>query len=117
MSDAVLSNCRALVTGGARGIGAAISQRLAEAGADVVVSGRTEAELDAFAAWLVERTGRKVVGIPADLAEPSAPDELAERAWAVFGGLDLLVNNAGIAITGPAAELPRRTGTRCSGSI
>jgi NAD(P)-dependent dehydrogenase (short-subunit alcohol dehydrogenase family) len=97
--------CRALVTGGAKGIGAAISQRLAETGADVVVSGRTEAELDAFAAWLVERTGRKVVGIPADLAEPSAPDELAERAWAVFGGLDLLVNNAGIAITGPAAEL------------
>jgi NAD(P)-dependent dehydrogenase (short-subunit alcohol dehydrogenase family) len=105
MSDAVLSNCRALVTGGARGIGAAISQRLAEAGADVVVSGRAKAELDAFAAGLVERTGRKVVGIPADLAEPSAPDRLAERAWAAFDGLDLLVNNAGIAITGPAAEL------------
>jgi NAD(P)-dependent dehydrogenase (short-subunit alcohol dehydrogenase family) len=105
MSDAVLSNCRALVTGGAKGIGAAISQRLAEAGADVVVSGRAGAELDAFPAGLVDRTGRKVVGVPADLAEPSAPDELAERAWAVFGGLDLLVNNAGIAITGPAAEL------------
>ncbi len=116
MSDAVLSNCRALVTGGTKGIGAAISQRLAEAGADVVVSGRAEAELDAFAAGLVARTGRKVVGIPADLAEPNAPDELVERAWAAFGGLDLLVNNAGIAITGRLPSCARRTGTRCSGS-
>jgi NAD(P)-dependent dehydrogenase (short-subunit alcohol dehydrogenase family) len=92
---------RALVTGGAKGIGAAISGRLAEAGADLVVSGR--GELDEFTRELSARTGRTVVGVTADLSSPDAPDELAENAWAALGGLDVLVNNAGMSITGPAA--------------
>jgi NAD(P)-dependent dehydrogenase (short-subunit alcohol dehydrogenase family) len=96
---------RALVTGGAKGIGAAISERLAAAGADLVVSGREATELDDFARELAGRTGRKVVGVAADLSSPTAPDELAESAWDALGGLDVLVNNAGMSITGPAAEM------------
>ena len=101
----VLQDCRALVTGGAKGIGAAISERLAAAGADLVVSGRNAVELDAYAAQLADRTGRKVAVVAADLAEPDAPERLAEQAWAALDGLDLLVNNAGMSITGPAAEV------------
>ncbi len=111
----VLQDCRALVTGGAKGIGAAISERLAAAGADLVVSGRNAVELDAYAAELADRTGRKVAVVAADLAEPDAPERLAERG---LGG-------AGRA--GPAGQqrryvdhrpggrgARRRTGTRCS---
>ena len=101
----VLQDCRALVTGGAKGIGAAISERLAAAGADLVVSGRNAVELDAYAAQLADRTGRKVAVVAADLAEPDAPERLADEAWAALDGLDLLVNNAGMSITGPAAEV------------
>lgn len=105
MTQPVLHDRRALVTGGAKGIGAVISERLAAAGADLVISGRGAAELDAHAAELAARTGRTVVGVAADLAEPDAPDRLAAAAWEVFGGLDVLVNNAGMSITGPASEL------------
>lgn len=101
----VLQDCRVLVTGGSKGIGAAISERLAAAGADLVVSARNAAELEGYAKDLAARSGRRVVAVAADLARPEAPEQLAEQAWATLGGLDVLVNNAGMSITGPAADL------------
>ena len=87
----------ALVTGGGRGNGAAIAQRLAAAGARVVITGRSQAELDGVAA----ATGG--VAIVADLLDRASTDRMVERVRAL-GRVDVLVNNAGIAESAPLAE-------------
>lgn len=84
----------AVVTGAGRGIGAAIAVAFAEVGADVLVSSRTESELQAVAA-AVERVGRRAKIVVADLAQPEATAELAGAAAAEFGRLDVVVNNVG----------------------
>jgi len=81
----------ALVTGASSGIGVAIAQALHAQGAQVVLSGRREAELNAVAAALGDRTRVAV----ADLADPAAPAALVEGIEATEGRLDILVNNAG----------------------
>lgn len=90
----------AIVTGAGRGIGAATAVRLAEAGADVVVSARTEADLRQVAAQ-VEAAGRKAVVVPADLSDLDAVATLAEAARATFGRIDVVVNNMGGAMPRP----------------
>ncbi|TDB94609.1 3-hydroxybutyrate dehydrogenase [Actinomadura sp. 7K534] len=94
-----LSGRRALVTGGAGGIGRACARRLAAAGARVVV-----ADIDAAAA---ERTADEIGGIPlpADLADTEALDGLA-------AGVDILVNNAGIQHVAPLHDFPPETFAR-----
>lgn len=89
-----LEGCRALVTGASRGIGKATAETLAQAGCDLAVSARTARALEATAA-AVESYGRKAAVITADLAEPGAAADLAERAASALGGLDILVHNAG----------------------
>lgn len=84
----------AVVTGAGRGIGAAIAVAFAEVGADVLVSSRTESELQMVAA-AVERVGRRAKTVVADLAQPEATAELAGAAVAEFGRLDVVVNNVG----------------------
>lgn len=95
-----LDGRRVLVTGGATGIGAAISSALLDAGAAVVVAHRSAEELDDAldAAGLRGRAG----GVAADLAVEGAAETLVARAAERLGGLDGLVNNA--AITGPPAH-------------
>ncbi|MBK9031838.1 MAG: SDR family oxidoreductase [Myxococcales bacterium] len=87
----------ALVTGGGRGIGAAIALRLAAAGARVVVTGRGRAELDEVAA----RVGG--VAITGDLGDRASADRMIDAVRAV-GRVDVLVNNAGIAESAPLAD-------------
>jgi len=84
----------AVVTGAGRGIGAATAVGLAEAGADVVISARTEGQLAEVAA-LVEAAGRTPVVVPADLNDLDAVAGLADAAFDAFGRLDIAVNNVG----------------------
>jgi 7-alpha-hydroxysteroid dehydrogenase len=84
----------AVVTGAGRGIGAASALALAEAGADVVLSARTEDQLKEIAAQ-VEALGRKAVIVPADLSDLDQTAALAQTAVDAFGRLDVVVNNVG----------------------
>lgn len=84
----------AVVTGAGRGLGAAIAQGFAEAGADVVVSARSREQLEEIATK-VAAAGRKAHVVAADLSDPSAAAELATEAETVFGRLDIVVNNVG----------------------
>jgi 7-alpha-hydroxysteroid dehydrogenase len=90
----------AVVTGAGRGIGAAAALALAEAGADVLISARTEDQL-AKVAREVEAAGRRAVVVPADLNDPGAAEGLADAAVGAFGRLDIVVNNVGGAMPQP----------------
>ncbi|MBE2240376.1 MAG: SDR family oxidoreductase [Caldilineaceae bacterium] len=86
---------RALVTGGSKGIGAEVAIVLAQAGAEVAITGRDRAGLQATADQLAA-AGRKCTIIEADLRTPAGPLHAAEAALAAFGAIDILVNNAGV---------------------
>jgi 3-oxoacyl-[acyl-carrier protein] reductase len=94
----------ALVTGGSRGIGAAIAKRLAADGADVAITYTKGGDAAASVVKEIERTGRKAIAIQADAADASAVQAAVEKVFATFGRLDVLVNNAGTAIPKPFAE-------------
>jgi 7-alpha-hydroxysteroid dehydrogenase len=97
----------AVVTGAGRGIGAATAIALAQAGADVVISARTEDQL-AKVAREVEAAGRRAVVMPADLSDLDAVAGLATAAVGAFGRLDIVVNNVGGAMPRPfQATKPR----------
>lgn len=84
----------AVVTGAGRGIGAGSALALAEAGADVVLSSRTESQLTGVAEQ-VEALGRRALVVPADLSDLEAVAGLAQRAYDELGRLDVVVNNVG----------------------
>ena len=84
----------AVITGGGRGLGAAIAVAFAEAGADVLIASRTESQLEAVAEQ-VRAAGRRAHIVTADLAHPEATAKLADQAVEVFGKLDIVVNNVG----------------------
>lgn len=85
----------AVVTGAGRGLGAAIAVAFAEVGANVLISSRTESELESVAAR-IEHAGARAHIVVADLAQPDTTAGLAAQAVAAFGRLDIVVNNAGI---------------------
>ncbi len=89
-----LTDRTALVTGAGRGIGRGIALAFAEAGANVVVSARTQEQIDDTAGE-IRKMGRRALAVCCDSTRPEEIDALAERAIEEFGGLDLLVNNAG----------------------
>jgi NAD(P)-dependent dehydrogenase (short-subunit alcohol dehydrogenase family) len=96
--DLDLNGRVAIVTGASKGIGLAVAQTLLEEGARVVATSRNRsAELDALAGDLLH--------VPGDFVDPHAPAEVVARAVDAFGGLDVLVNNAGG--PPPGAKLPR----------
>jgi 3-oxoacyl-[acyl-carrier protein] reductase len=88
----------ALITGGSRGIGAAIAKRLAADGANVAITYTKGADAAASIVKEIEHTGRKAIAIRADAADAEAVKAAVERTVATFGRLDVLVNNAGTAI-------------------
>ena len=88
----------ALITGGSRGIGAAIAKRLAADGASVAITYVKDANAASAVVKAIELGGGKAVAIQADAADTKAVEDAVERAVAIFGRLDVLVNNAGTAI-------------------
>ena len=85
----------ALVTGASRGLGYATARGLACEGVRVVVNSRDPDKLAKTAAALQEETGSEVIACPGDVTDPAVPEQLVAAAVQAFGGLDLLVTNAG----------------------
>ncbi|MGA8937861.1 MAG: 3-oxoacyl-ACP reductase family protein [Acidobacteriaceae bacterium] len=88
----------ALVTGGSRGIGAAIAKRLANDGADVVITYASDTKAANAVVKAIEESGRKGLAIQADAANRDAVQAAVEQTAKSFGRIDVLVNNAGTAI-------------------
>jgi NAD(P)-dependent dehydrogenase (short-subunit alcohol dehydrogenase family) len=100
----------ALVTGGSRGLGREIVAGFAQAGADVVIASRDGARCEQYAAEITAATGRQALGVAAHVGHWADLDRLADAAYARFGRVDVLVNNAGMSplydgVTGVTEEL------------
>ena len=94
----------ALITGGTRGLGYEIAKAYAEHGANVVVASRKPEACAAVAAELWEKTGRRVLGVPAHVGRWDDCDRLAEATYEEFGRVDILVNNAGMSPLYPSID-------------
>ena len=96
---------RALVTGGARGLGLTMATALAEAGADVALSGRSLEACRTAATAIAAASGGRTAAFAADVTNAAAVEALAVDVDREFGAIDILVNNAGINIRGPIQQL------------
>lgn len=94
-----------LISGGGRGLGLGMARGLAQAGSDLVLIGRTQAQLEEARSSLIEETGRKVLALTADVSKPEELDRVVERALAELGGIHVLVNNAGINVRKPFVQI------------
>jgi len=95
----------ALVTGGNRGLGRQMALALAEAGANVAITSRSIHRAEEVAQSIAEATGRKCVGYACDVANPSDVESMMAQLIDDFGGIHIVVNNAGINIRGPIDQL------------
>ena len=99
MTTPELRNHVALVTGGSRGIGAAIVHALAGAGAAVAINYREQADAAQALAADIKAAGGRVIAVQADVADSTAVSAMFARTASELGAVDILVNNAGIALT------------------
>jgi enoyl-[acyl-carrier protein] reductase III len=96
---------RALVTGGSRGIGRAISLGLVSEGADVAINYVKDEQTAAKTVAEIEALGRKAIAIQADISDPKEIKELFKRVKEELGGLDLFISNAVSGVVGPAERI------------
>lgn len=95
----------ALVTGASRGIGAAIAQRLAADGFTVIINYAGNQQLADELVRKIEQRGGRVLSAKADVSDPQAVRQLFDRVEQAFGGVDVLVNNAGVMELAPVADM------------
>jgi 3-oxoacyl-[acyl-carrier protein] reductase len=93
--DLKLKDKRALVTGSSRGLGHATALALAKEGCKVAVNGRDEARIKSIAEKMGRETGAQVIGLPGDVSLLDVPEKLVRQTADTFGGLDILITNAG----------------------
>lgn len=101
--DRFLNGKFAVVTGGTRGIGRAITEMLLDGGASVAICGRTAGSVDRALAEL--RPRGNVIGAPADVSKPDEVARLFQMVEEKFGALDVLINNAGVGVFAKVADL------------
>ncbi|MEU3457754.1 SDR family oxidoreductase [Micromonospora sp. NPDC006766] len=101
----VLDGKVALVTGGSRGIGAAVALRLAREGADVALTYQQREDRAADLVEQIKAVGRRAMALPVDSADADALSAAVDQVAAEFGRLDILVNNAGVFLVDPVEEL------------
>lgn len=94
----------ALITGGNRGLGYEMAKALAEAGASVVVTSRQAEKARASAAALARTTGKRALGVAADVTQAQQVEDMVQAVMQEFGRIDILINNAGINIRKPIEE-------------
>lgn len=94
----------AVITGGASGIGLATAQNLAGQGMRLVLADVEEGALEAVVQEF-EAQGAEAIGVPTDVAHLAQVEALADAAWSTYGGAHVVFNNAGVAVSGPIAEM------------
>jgi sorbitol-6-phosphate 2-dehydrogenase len=99
-----LENQSAIVTGAAQGLGEGLARRLAEEGCDVLLADVNAEKAEAAAKAIADATGRKAVGVKADVTDPASCEAMVARAVSEFGKLDILIANAGILKAGDVTE-------------
>jgi NAD(P)-dependent dehydrogenase (short-subunit alcohol dehydrogenase family) len=100
-----LTNKVALITGGSKGLGFAMANALASVGADIVINSRNLSEAEDAARQIAEKHGCRTLGLRADVSNPGDVQALVERAISELGGIDILLNNAGINVREPTLDL------------
>ena len=100
-----LTGKTAIVTGGSKGLGQAMAEGLASAGANLLLTSRKADEVQAAAEQIARDYGVRAIGLAADVSSEDSVRAMVDRALAEFGQIDVLVNNAGINIRGPIEEL------------
>lgn len=99
----------AIVTGASKGIGRALAEGLAEAGANVCVANRNERDGQRAAEAIRESTNAETTAVAVDVTDEADVERMVERTLTEFGSIDILVNNAGIARMAPAHEMSLET--------
>lgn len=101
----------AIVTGGGAGLGRQMAEGLAEMGANLVLCGRKKERCEAAAAEL-QSLGVAAMGLACDVTDPASIQQVVDAAVHRFGGIDILINNAGTSWGAPPEEMRSSTGTK-----
>ena len=103
--DLGLRGKTAFITGGSKGVGKHTAAIMAEEGANVAIFARGQAELDEATEWIQKRTGRKVLAISGDVTSDLDVEAGIKATVEAYGGLDIVVNNAGSAAGRPFSSI------------